>query len=103
MARNTAEDGEVETEKHEVTALEPAWVQGRFRPKVREGEAGKDVVPDYKADSTEVKDAIDDLQHDAEYSCSCGAELDNWDDVQVHFSEVGQEAENAVTGVSTDV
>lgn len=81
-------------QKHEVTGTEPAWVESRFRARISKD--GDSVYPEYVSDSTRVEDGIDMLHDEAEYSCTCGADLSHWHEVQAHLQEVGHEATNAV-------
>lgn len=67
-------------EDHIVTAEEPAWTEQRHRP----GDRG---TPEVVPDSLELYPlGINGIE--SKYTCTCGAELRSWKDVQDHFKEV---------------
>lgn len=67
--------------EHIVTSLEPCWVKDEHAP-------NDDGNPEPISGRLETQDIIESHYDESEYECSCGAELDSWDDVQTHFQEV---------------
>lgn len=67
-------------DRHVVTAIEPAWVEQEHMPDSR-GIARPVSEP-------QVGDAIESLQSESTYECTCGASLASWQVVEEHFAEV---------------
>lgn len=69
---------------HRVTAVEPVWVKQEYEP----NEKG-DPQPVSEPESMEI---IDLLFQESTYECSCGVELEGWQELEVHFASVSEDA-----------
>ncbi len=74
------------TDNHIVTATEPAWTEQQHRPK-------DNGTPETVPDSLELR-LLDNSGFEPEYSCTCGANLRSWLDVEEHFEEVVNDSDS---------
>lgn len=68
-------------EPHVVTAREPTWTTQNHVP-------DEDGRPSEVVGSLATDGLIEPLHDESTYECTCGVEMDSWDDVQIHFKAV---------------
>lgn len=69
-----------DSDEHVVTAIEPVWAEQKYKP-------NDDSQPE-PVSETVAQDIIDSMYQESGYECSCGVELDGWDDVEAHFVDI---------------